>query len=309
MAVCNDDQREHRANDANSRELARVVEIIHEEFADALEGSPAGFKKRGRILKIILFGSYARGTWVDEPHTMKGYRSDYDILVIVSSKKLAEPQYWDKATDRLMWDKGVSTPVGLIAHGAREVNNFLADGQYFFVDILREGIVLYELDDRPLAQPKPLSSARALRVAREHTSLHIPEIGDLIAGCRFYLTKGNQRRAAFELHQAVETAYSCLLLTLTNYSPPSHNLKFLRGLAEDHERRLIEAWPREQHRFTAWYNILNEAYVKARYSQHFEITEEALSWLLERTEHLLRLVEMICTERLGELERATVQDQ
>lgn len=30
---------------------------------------------------------------------MTGYRSDYDILVIVSSKKLAEPQYWDKATD------------------------------------------------------------------------------------------------------------------------------------------------------------------------------------------------------------------
>lgn len=105
------------------------------------------------------------------------------------------------------------------------------------------------------------------------------------------------------LHQAAESAYSCFLLTLTNYSPPSHNLKFLRGLAEDHDRRLVEAWPRDQHRFTAWYNILNEAYVKARYSKHFEITGEALAWLLERTEHLLRLVEMICTERLGELER------
>ncbi|MHC2299887.1 putative nucleotidyltransferase [Rhizobium mongolense] len=78
------------------RELARVVAIIHEEFADALSGTSAAFKKRGRILKIILFGSYARGTWVDEPHTMKGYRSDYDILVIVNSKQLADPQYWDK---------------------------------------------------------------------------------------------------------------------------------------------------------------------------------------------------------------------
>ena len=75
------------------RELARVVEIIHEEVADALEGGSADFNKRGRILKIILFGSYARGTFVDETHTMKGYRSDYDILVIVNSKKLAEPEY------------------------------------------------------------------------------------------------------------------------------------------------------------------------------------------------------------------------
>lgn len=284
------------------RELARVVEIIHEEFADALEGGSADFRKRGRILKIILFGSYARGTFVDEPHTMKGYRSDYDILVIVNSKKLAEPEYWEKATDRLMWDKEISTPLGLIVQGAREVNNFLADGQYFFVDIQREGIVLYELDGRPLAEPKQLSPADALRVATEHANLHLPEIGDLIAGSRFYLAKENKRRAVFELHQAVESAYSCVLLTLTNYSPPSHNIKFLRGLAEDRDQRLVEAWPRDHHRFTAWYNILNEAYVKARYSKHFEITEEGLGWLLERTEHLLRLAEMICHDRLAELE-------
>ncbi|RVE81810.1 nucleotidyltransferase and HEPN domain-containing protein [Sinorhizobium meliloti] len=289
------------------RELARVIEIIHEELADALEGSSAAFKKRGRILKIILFGSYARGTWVDEPHTMKGYRSDYDILVIVSSKKLAEPQYWDKATDRLMWDKGVSTPVGLIAHGAREVNNFLADGQYFFVDILREGIVLYELDDRPLAKPKQLAPVDALRVAKEHFEGQTQSATEFQQLAAYAIEHGWQKRAAFLLHQAAESVYSCLLLTLTNYSPPSHNL--LRGLAEDQDRRLIEAWPREQHRFTAWYNILNEAYVKARYSKHFEITGEALAWLLERTEHLLRLVEMICTERLGILERATVRQR
>ncbi|OHV79999.1 nucleotidyltransferase and HEPN domain-containing protein [Rhizobium sp. LCM 4573] len=285
------------------RELARVVEIIHEEFADTLAGSSATFKTRGRILKIILFGSYARGTFVDEPHTMKGYRSDYDILVIVSSKKLAEPQYWDKTTDRLLWDKGVSTPVGLIVHGAREVNNFLADGQYFFVDILREGIVLYELDDRPLAEPRRLTPADALRVAKEHFERVFRYSTSFAKGARFYLSEGELNLAVFELHQSVESAYSCLLLTLTNYSPPSHNLKFLRGLAEDHDRRLIEAWPRDQHRFTAWYNILNEAYVKARYSKHFEITEEALAWLLERTEHLHRLVETICKERLVELEQ------
>ncbi len=288
------------------RELARVVEIIHEEFADALQGGSADFKKRGRILKIILFGSYARGTFVDEPHTMKGYRSDYDILVIVNSKKLAEPEYWDKATDRLMWDKRVSTPVGLIVHGAREVNNFLADGQYFFVDILREGIVLYELDDRALAEPKRLAPADALRVTKDHFANRFTEAqlmlrtGQWQAGQVGDAPEWN-RLAAFSLHQANEQAYACLLLTLTNYSPPSHNLKFLRGLAEDRDQRLIDAWPRDQHRFTAWYNILNEAYVKARYSKHFEITEEGLGWLLERTEHLLRLVELVCQERLAEL--------
>ncbi|UTY46677.1 nucleotidyltransferase and HEPN domain-containing protein [Sinorhizobium fredii] len=292
------------------RELARVVEIIHEEFSDALEGSSAAFKKRGRILKIILFGSYARGTFVDEPHTMKGYRSDYDILVIVNSKKLAEAEYWDKVTDRLMWDKGISTPVSPIIHGAREVNNFLADGQYFFVDILREGIVLYELDDRPLAEPKQLSLSERYQSTVKHYSTLLPASERLLETARFHLHKMKDdpewaKDAAFTLHQSIERLYSTLLLTLTNYSPPSHNLKFLRGLAEDHDRRLVDSWPRDQHRFTAWYNILNEAYVKARYSKHFEITDEALAWLFERTEHLRRTVILICKERLAELERAT----
>ncbi|TDW16560.1 hypothetical protein EV128_13412 [Rhizobium azibense] len=287
------------------RELARVVAIIHEEFADALSGTSAAFKKRGRILKIILFGSYCRGTWVDEPHTMKGYRSDYDILVIVNSKQLAEPQYWDKATDRLMWDKDVKTPVGLIVHGAREVNNFLADGQYFFVDILREGIVLYELDARPLAEPRPQTPADAYRIAKEFFEDRIPHAKVFLKTAAFCIREQDFKEAAFLLHQAIEQAYAAFLLVRTSYSPPSHNLKFLRGLAEDQDRRLIDAWPRDQHRYTAWYNILNEAYVKARYSKHFEITEEALGWLLERTQQLHQIVAAICSQHLAELERAS----
>lgn len=284
------------------RELARVVEVIHEELEDALKGGTSDFKKRGRILKIILFGSYARGTWVDEPHTKKGYKSDYDLLVVVNDRRLTDfATYWSKAQDRLMHLSEVQTPVSLIVHSRREVNTALYEGQYFFVDIRRDGIVLYELDDEPLAEPKSLSPTDALRMAREHFERRFPDSTDFMDMARLLAERGNLRLAAFQLHQSIETTYSTLLLTLTNYSPPSHNLKFLRGLAEDQDRRLVEAWPREQHRFTAWYNILNEAYVKARYSKHFEITEEALSWLLERTERLLRLVEMICTERLGDL--------
>lgn len=58
---------------SKQRELKRAVEVLLKDFEDALKGGSADFKKRGRILKVILFGSYARGGWVDEPHTRKGY--------------------------------------------------------------------------------------------------------------------------------------------------------------------------------------------------------------------------------------------
>ncbi|MGV2114178.1 nucleotidyltransferase and HEPN domain-containing protein [Agrobacterium salinitolerans] len=291
---------------AKQRELERVVRIIHEEFAGIVERSKSEAKKDGRIYKIILFGSYARGTWVDEPHTSKGYRSDFDILVIVSNKELADPKYWDKATDRLMWDKEIETPVGLIVHGAREISNFLHDGQYFFVDLAREGITLYEFDNRPLAEPKPLSPANALRVAEEHFEKQFKNAVDFLKGSKFFVQEENINLATFNLHQSVETAYSCYLLTLTNYSPPSHNLKFLRGLSEDRDRRLVDIWPRDHQRFTAWYNILNEAYVKARYSKHFEISEEALAWLQERTAELHVLIEALCREHVEKLQQVVM---
>jgi predicted nucleotidyltransferase len=286
------------------RELGRVLEILHEEFEDALKQGTAEFKKRGRILKIILFGSYAKGGWVDEPFTMKGYRSDFDLLIIVNDRRLCEfADYWYKAADRLIRDKSIETPVSFIVHSRREVNTYLKEGQYFFCDIRKEGIVLYELDDEPLAEPQPLSPADRLRIARSHFEerlLAAKEFSDL---AEHAIVKQYAKRAAFLLHQSLEQAYACILLTLTNYGPPSHNIKFLRSLAEEQDRRLAEAFPRDQHRERAWFNTLNEAYVKARYSKHYEISEEALIWLGERTALLLDLVDHVCTEHLEMLGR------
>jgi predicted nucleotidyltransferase len=56
------------------RELERVVQIIFEEFGEKIALGTQDWKRKGRILKVILYGSYARGNWVDEPHTAKGYQ-------------------------------------------------------------------------------------------------------------------------------------------------------------------------------------------------------------------------------------------
>ncbi|PDT16086.1 nucleotidyltransferase [Rhizobium sp. J15] len=284
------------------RELERVLKILHEEFEDVLRDGTAEFKKRGRILKIILFGSYAKGGWVDEPFTMKGYRSDFDLLIIVNNRKLCEfAEYWNKAADRLIHDKSIETPVSFIVHSRREVNSYLKEGQYFFSDIRKEGIVLYELDDEPLAEPRPLSRADRLRVAKEHFEDRFVAAKEFSEWADYARTRQQRKRAAFAFHQSLEQAYSCVLLTLTNYGTPSHNIKFLRSLAEEQDRRLAEAFPRDQHRERAWFNTLNEAYVKARYSKHFEISEEALAWLAERTAILLELVKAVCSGHLDGL--------
>ncbi|KSV75618.1 hypothetical protein N185_17410 [Sinorhizobium sp. GW3] len=285
------------------RQLARALEILREEFEDALAEGTADFKKKGRILKIILFGSYARGDWVDEAHIGKGYRSDYDLLVIVNNRKLTDfTTYWNNAADRLLNDKMLKgIQVSFIVHSRREVNEELKRGQGFFGDIRRQGIVLYELDGEPLSEPRPMGAAEQLKVARGHFESRLPHALIFTKGADFYWKEGHTNHAAFELHQAIEHAYSTVLLVLKNYGPPTHNLRSLRGFAEELDRRLADAWPDDRQRYVAWFNTINEAYVKARYSKHYQISDEALGFLLQRTQILHTLVKTVCEDHLTAL--------
>src|SRR5690606_25424273 len=88
-----------------------------------------------------------------------------------------------------------------------------------------------------------------------------------------------RRNAAFQLHQAVEAAYACVLLVHTFYFPRSHNIKFLRSLAEDIDKSLVAAWPREQRADRRRFELLKRAYVEARYSDQYDVTTEDLAAL------------------------------
>ena len=248
------------------RELERVRSILLEEFDKAIERATQPHKRSGKIYKIVLFGSYARDDWVDEPEN--GYQSDFDLLVVVSHEDLTDiADYWYVAEDRIARDSAISRPVNLIVHSLNEVNQALTRGEYFWVDIARDGIALYELPGHTLATPKPLTPADAYRMAKEYFEHWLPSADAFVRGARYAIGDGDFNKAAFDFHQATERLYICFLLVRTLYFPRSHNIKFLRSLAEDKEPRLIEAWPREMKKDRARFERLKRAYVEARYSR------------------------------------------
>ena len=293
---------------AKQRELERVVQILFEEFGEATVLATSAWKKQARILKVILYGSYARGGWVDEPRTAKGYQSDFDLLIIVNHHKLTDRvEFWSSAEDRLNRElaitKTLRTPVNFIIHTLHEVNDGLSQGRYFFMDIVREGIALYQSDDGELAQPKPQTPSQALALAREYFEEWLPSANDFLDGYCDARQRGKPKKAVFDLHQAAERYYHSILLVCTFYSPPVHNIGFLRTQAERIERRLFEVWPREARRERAMFQKLKESYVKARYSKYFRINQDELNWLGARVEELGQVAETICLARLQELER------
>jgi len=288
------------------RELERVVGLVFEEFGDAFALAKHEWKKAGRILKIVLYGSYARGGWVDEPHTAKGYQSDYDLLIVVNDKRLTDRvKYWSKVDDRLMREYGITgtlkTPVNFIVHTLQEVNDGLAHGRYFFMDVAQDGIALYQSDDTEFHQPKPKTPHQALAMAKEYYDEWFPSSLVYLNTARDLMRQGRTKEPAFILHQSCERLYHTVLLVVTFYTPHVHNLGFLRTQAERLDRRLTYVWPMDNRKHRAMFEKLKEAYVKARYSKHYRISEEELIWLGERVEELGQIVHEICAERLERL--------
>jgi len=270
-------------------ELKRVVDVLFAEFDDMLKLATSQQKKRGRILKIILYGSYARGDWVED--RASGYMSDYDLLVIVNQRQLVDKAAcWEKADDWFASRRSPETQVHFFVETLHEVNDKLAQGYYFFTDIKTEGIALYELKGHTLAEPKNLSEREANALSKKFLAHHLPRAHNFLVDSKTILERGSLNNSAFMLHQAVEQLYTAFLLSRTLYSPAEHNIKFLRSLAEDIDPALRTVWPRNTRRERALFELLKRSYVEARYSEHFKVTEDELVWLGERAEKLQKLV-------------------
>lgn len=116
------------------REIQFAAQILFEEFEAAQKGRLSDKYKGGRIIKLVLFGSHARGDWVDDHKT--GDHSDYDLLVVVETERFTDPHdFWERAEERLLRELTVTrrlrTQVSFIVHSIHDLNNQLAYGRPF----------------------------------------------------------------------------------------------------------------------------------------------------------------------------------
>jgi len=295
---------------ARQAELARVRDIILEELTQRINASGSARERRYRLLKLVLFGSFAKGTWFEDSRS--GRASDIDLLAIVSHEALTEMSaFWQEVEDRLFDDPEIQRDVSIIVHTLQDVNRQLKDGQYFFSEIIGQGIILHQ-DIEPdrngnpknlLAKPAAADPQRAYEIGSEYFSDWKSAAEQTLFLARVSMDQGEEwnRRSAFQLHQAAESAYRMFLLTVTLYAPGTHHLGKLRNIARTIDERLEEAWGPSQKPYKRYFELLRRAYVEARYSPAYETTKEILAWQADRIEELIKIADTLCIERLERL--------
>jgi HEPN domain-containing protein/predicted nucleotidyltransferase len=276
------------------QELKRLKSII-------LEKAPA-------TQFIILFGSHARGDWVDdeytEGHITYSYKSDFDILVITDDKKTSQNESLWFQVENEYYGSFYSrrTPVDdIISHHIQEVNVKLREGHYFFSDIKKEGILLYDSGNYKLERRRKIDLARRLEIAVEDFGQWFESANEFLGQYESALNNEWLNNAAFQLHQAAERFYTAYTLVTSGYKPKTHNINKLGKVAARYCPEYKKIFPRQTDEEKRLFKLLKNAYVDARYKKDYSITKDELTYLAKRVEKLRDLVEKTCKAKIQSL--------
>ena len=260
---------------------------------------------------VILYGSYARGTYVDYDQRIEFgiptvFMSDYDIL-IVTNDNFSTISY-RKGINMVMerYYKGKSmriTPtIQFIDEGIRQFNKALKRGWYFYTDIKKEGIVLYDSGIYKLVRRKKLNYKEILENAKMFYKAKFETAEDFLEHAKFDYNRERYKMASFDLHQAIEHYYLAIILTYTLYTEKQHNLHILMGLAKRHSLEVCKPFPRDTQEEKDLFDLLIKAYVQARYNPTFEVSKEFIEKVIPRVELLRDITKKVCEEKIAEYE-------
>lgn len=161
---------------------------------------------------IILYGSYARNTYVDcdrrrDYGVTTFFMSDYDIL-IVTRRRLGLKEYdvYARITERFFANKQSEfyTRPQFINESISRLNKNLELGQYFYHEIKKQGIMLYDSQEFKLARCRKLNYAEIAKIARDYFNEKFQFASDFLLGARYYAGLQKYKMASFHLHQAAE---------------------------------------------------------------------------------------------------------
>jgi HEPN domain-containing protein len=248
-------------------------------------------------LKLLLHGPYASGAWVDDPGGR--YFADYDLLVLVSSERLADVgEFWLECERSLLFAsvnrEHLRTPVRLTILSFERFSNEIYQGNRYFQNIMEECVVLHDADPTVWPDCNAVAALDVVAQADRHRAEGFALVAEFLGSAKLSAANGWFRKAAFDLHQATERLYNIALLVLLGRTPHTHNIVDLRKLAESASEQLRVVWPTETKEDRRCFELLRAAYNKSRYNRHYRVAASEAAWMIEQVEYLSDLVNDAC---------------
>jgi HEPN domain-containing protein len=188
--------------------------------------------------------------------------------------------------------------VRIVAHDIQELNIKLAEGQYFYSDVKKEGCLLYDSGRFELAGKRQLKLEEERRIAQDYFDEWFKSAQSFYDNFTYKIEKNDCKNAAFQLHQAAEASLKTILLVFTHYNPNEHLLGLLCDMAAEHDAALGGVFPTETREEQRRFELLDYAYIGARFDPDYRISKEDLEYLSARVKYLLDRTQKICKAKI-----------
>ena len=283
-----------------------ALEHLPEDKARELDTVLDRIIATGKAEMVLLFGSYARGNFREHRTPTARRKSDFDILIITADRETRDTlrtQLHDAFKD-------IPTHVQLVVEIIEFVNSNLEEKQYFFTDIKREGIVLYDSGRFKLEDPKEFTPTKRREIAERDFAQWFALAEDFYWTYDKLKQKGNFRLASFNLEQSVEMCYTTIDMVFTHYNPHERNLYDLRERVAPIDSRINDILPMDTEEHIQLFDELNFAYVGGRYrsEEEFPVTLEQLDYWAGEASSLLTLTKEICEGKIEDLREIEAVD-
>ena len=274
------------------RDLRQLVSIIREEVSD--------------VVMVILYGSYARGTYVDYDQRIEYgvktyFMSDYDLLIVTQKRMgINEHAVYAKILRHFFENKAweIHTHPQFINESISELNKALDKSRYFYTDIKKEGVMLYDSGKYKLARRRKLDYTEIAEMAQEYFEDKFGRANSFLFDVPNTLKRQDYKQASFYLHQSAENFLRTIPLTFILYGYKEHDLAFLMNECKKHTLEIYKAFPQDNDEERRLFKLLQDAYVQARYNKNFVVTRADIDALIPRIELLRDLTETVCKERI-----------
>jgi uncharacterized protein len=271
-------------------ELQKVVLAIRESCHD--------------IEKIILFGSYARGDYKEKKdlaeNRKSGHVSDYDILVVTKDAITAlNTNLWHEIGEKCR-NLELSADPRILTHDIEELNNKLSVGQYFYSDIVKEGVTIFDKGNCEFADRRNLSDEEIKKFRTDYFEHWFKMSEEFFTDYQNAFSRNSYSKAAFELHQSAESAYKTILLVFTLYNPNEHFLAILGKECEEYFPELKSIFPKTSEAEKDRFKLLEYAYIGGRYDPKYRISEEDLEVLAGDIKKLLEITKRVCERKINQ---------
>jgi HEPN domain-containing protein len=186
-------------------------------------------------------------------------------------------------------------------HKLSDLHHALTAGQVYFTLACTTENLVYQRNPSSLPKLPRETLAQLIEKSRQDFAIGMSKARKFFEGSNYYLQVNEYALSMFMLQQAAETTFRSTAIAFYGNERRTHSIRSLKRFNHRLAPQLNEVFPGGSPEEERLLQLLEDAYLEARYNFQYEIGKEDVALISSRVLRLLELAEAIFEERMSSI--------